>query len=182
MSKRSWIKLYCERTLDMLDNGWSTCDIGVWNLLLCIAGDGTYGDIGVIAIDKKRGLTDEQIASKLQFSRRNWHRYKDRFVTAKMITVHGNNVIEITNWKQYQSEYSRQKSYRFEQPQSYKGSYKPKLHPEKEKENREVRIKRKEKEKKKIVDNSTLKKNKDQELWGNNKKTGLTSIKDIEPF
>lgn len=113
MSSRNWIKIYCANWLQSEDLRSSPSDVrAVWIDLLCLAGVGAYGDVGVIKITPTVGIPDETLASILGIQVERWKEIKDFFSEKKMIKVHENNIIEILNWKTYQSEYHRQKPYR----------------------------------------------------------------------
>lgn len=149
MSRRTWIKIHCEPWLDKTVRKLNLAERGAWITLLTICGNGNYGDIGVIAgtylseetqndgqiCPTKRcncGISVHQMALSLDISVKQTKRYLDRFVHLEMITIDGDNVIRISNWTKYQSEYNRQKSYR----QGYKQSDNPKLHTESKKESK----------------------------------------------
>jgi len=89
---------------------------GVWIDVLVLAGSGSYGDLGLITLTAKQGVNDQDIASILTISMSKWKLCKRLFRDLDMIQVYnGNgykNVIKITNWSKYQSEYGRQKSYK----------------------------------------------------------------------
>ncbi|KKL25212.1 hypothetical protein LCGC14_2407530 [marine sediment metagenome] len=119
MSSRAWIKIYCAKVLNSDDISADLSALGAWIKLLCIAGNSNFGDIGVIKIDENVGYTDKQVGDLMKISCRQWRRYKDIFVTQERIQVTSKNIIIINNWRKYQSEYTRQKSYR--------QGYKPKL-------------------------------------------------------
>lgn len=106
MSRRTWIKIYCEGIMNMVHSDFSLSDIGVWTLLLSIAGNGNYGDIGVIAHTHNLGISVNDIARILGISVRQWYRYRDRFVNEGMITVTDTNVIIINNYGKYQAKFS----------------------------------------------------------------------------
>lgn len=112
MSKRSWIKIHCDKWLNGSINKTGIEERGVWISLLCIAGNSDFGDIGFLSITQNQGMIDHQIANIMNVSVKTWRKYKERFTLAERITLHPNNVIEINNWTQFQSEYTRQKSYR----------------------------------------------------------------------
>ena len=112
MSKRSWIKIHCDKWLNGSINKTGIEERGVWISLLCIAGNSDFGDIGFLCITQNEGMIDAQIARLLGVSVKTWRKYKERFTSADRITIHPNNIIEINNWNQFQSEYTRQKSYR----------------------------------------------------------------------
>lgn len=112
MGSRTWIKVYCDNWIvgSLRDE---TSEIrGVWIDLLVLAGSGQYGDTGEIKLRNGVGLTDRQIADIMHISLGLWRRAKMRFIEAKRINITPKGVITIINWRKYQSEYRRQKSYR----------------------------------------------------------------------
>ncbi|MEI7901179.1 MAG: phage replisome organizer N-terminal domain-containing protein [bacterium] len=111
MTHRTWVKIYCEGWLDGSIRAETPELRGVWVDILCLAGDLDGAD-GTICLAPGVGLTDAQIAARLQVDSRTWCRVKKQLVISGRINVQECNVISITKWKQYQSEYQRQKPYR----------------------------------------------------------------------
>lgn len=118
--RRNWIKLYVDQILggsmmDELKNDerWS------WIGLLLLAGDSRVE--GHVCVINNIGYTDEQICGLLDIPLKTFKKAKDKMIKHKKIKVLENNVIQIVNWKKYQSEYRRQKKYR--------DSYNQKLQP-----------------------------------------------------
>ena len=52
----------------------------LWITLLAIAGNGNYGDIGVIAHTYNLGISVTELARMLGISVRQWYRYRDKYV------------------------------------------------------------------------------------------------------
>ena len=116
MSKRAWIKIHCEQWLTGSMRNLGPFERAIWIDLLVLAGNGTYGDLGLISLTPKIGISDNDIASIVTISKAKWKTTKRLFRDLGMIEVWNTdgykNVIKIVNWNKYQSEYGRQKSYR----------------------------------------------------------------------
>lgn len=142
MGSRTWVKVYC--------NAWLTKSIsqeslelrGAWITLLCVAGNGQYGDDGVIKLVDEVGIPDLGLAKLLHISRQKWGVMKSKLIRDQRIRVDKNNIITILNWSKYQGEYQRQKPYR------ERGKLQPKVTSESDKAElpTETRDKRIEKE------------------------------------
>lgn len=87
----------------------------LWFAFLLLAGDSPYE--GKIALTEDMGYTDEQLGSMLKCDPGLIQRAKKVMVKYDKIKVLKNNIIQIVNWKKYQSEYQRQKPYRSEDGQ-----------------------------------------------------------------
>jgi hypothetical protein len=111
-TRRTWFKMYASQMLR-----GSTCqeleaaERWVWIGLLCLAADSPVD--GVICIGDELGYSDPQLASLLHVPLRVLKSAKEKCVGAGKIEVRPGNVIAIANWKKYQSEYSRQRKYRY---------------------------------------------------------------------
>jgi len=106
---RTWIKIYPDKTL----NGFSSLEEkGCWYTLLELCGIGVFHNDGEIAAIKNMGFMDAQLADLMRTDLKTWLKYKITFIERKMISVKPDNTIKITNWRRYQSEYSRQKPFR----------------------------------------------------------------------
>lgn len=81
--------------------------IGIWIKILSLAGINHRK--GFIGIADNLGYTDEQLQSLLGVKNNEWQGY---FIDKKALKRGKNNVFEVINWGQYQSEYERQKPYR----------------------------------------------------------------------
>jgi len=114
----------------------------VWFGFLLLAGDSAYE--GKISLTENIGYTDEQLGSLLKCDIQTIKNAKVKMLKYDKIEVFANNVIQIVNWKKYQSEYQRQKPYRGDEKLQEKVTPKSDKQIEKEIEIR----KRKEKEKK----------------------------------
>jgi len=82
----------------------------VWFGILLLAGDSAYE--GKIALTENMGYSDEQLGSMLKCDPILIKRAKKIMVKYDKIKILDNNIIQIVNWKRYQSEYQRQKPYR----------------------------------------------------------------------
>jgi len=128
MGHRTWIKLYCEKWLRGSLREDTPSVRGLWADILAMAGDFGYGEAGIIKVADRVGLTDEQLAGICCCPLEEWQQAKGRLVETDRIRVNEGNIIEITNWTNYQSEYQRQKPYRDQKvpvdPDKYtKGKY-----------------------------------------------------------
>ena len=112
MRSRKWIKLYCENWIEGTLREESPELRGIWADILALAGDGHYGDSGIIQLSNGIAYTDGQIAGILRISEELWGRSKNRLIDTNRIEITPNGAISIVNWSKYQSEYDRQKGYR----------------------------------------------------------------------
>jgi len=134
MPPRQWVKLWCRHTLEgsLRRDTYSDFEIeqlldgddrqnvlrimirGLWYDILCLAGDGKYGDIGEIKLSDSVGFTDEQIADVLNVPLSVWEWAKAELSQGDEARIHinGKNTIKVINWGKYQSDYQRQKPYR----------------------------------------------------------------------
>jgi hypothetical protein len=112
MGSRAWIKIWCRNWLEGTLREEPPDIRGVWADLLALAGDGHYGDSGVIKASDNLGFTDGQITDLLKIDPELWQRAKERLQDTDRIKITEKGIITITNWQKYQPEYSRQKPYR----------------------------------------------------------------------
>lgn len=112
MGHRRWFKVHAEKWLRGSMRDTTPQIRGTWIDVLALASDGFYGDEGVIAVAEGKGLSDSQIARVFNVSLEQWQEAKQFFLSTNMIRSSDDNVLEIVNWKVYQSEYQRQRSYR----------------------------------------------------------------------
>lgn len=112
MGSRTWIKIHCDKWFDGTIRQETPTLRGVWVDLMALAGSGRYGDTGEIKLADGVGLTDAQIAKILNIDAGTWADSKTRLLVTDRISSDAENVISITNWCKYQSEYERQKKYR----------------------------------------------------------------------
>ena len=117
MSTRTWIKIFCENWFGGSIRQESPLLRSVWVDVLALAG--RTGQTGRIALPGLSvGYTDGQLASIFHLTIDQWMECKELLSChpggeeENRITVSDGNVIEIINWSSYQSEYSRQRSYR----------------------------------------------------------------------
>lgn len=112
MSHRKWVKLFCDNWLrgSLAED---TLEVrALWAAVLALAGDGGYNTEGLIQVAPGIGYTDEQLARLFTAPLKTWMTAKNRLVETERISVIDNNVIHVTKWKHYQSEYDRQKRFR----------------------------------------------------------------------
>jgi len=112
MTRRTWIKVYCDKWLSGTIREEQPDVRSVWIDLLTLAGSGQFGDIGEVKLSNGVGLTDNQIAAILNINKALWRKAKQRFLQSDRIEITPRGAIRITNWSKYQSEYQRQKPYR----------------------------------------------------------------------
>lgn len=128
MSNRTWFKIYSDKWLGGTIREEAPEVRGIFVDLLALAATGEYGDSGIIALKNGVGMTDLQIQKMLSISKNQWQKAKKRLIFTERIAVNDANIIQILNWKKYQSEYERQKPYREKlQPkvttEGYRNSY-----------------------------------------------------------
>jgi hypothetical protein len=117
MGGRTWVKIFTDKWFEGTIRQESALVRGVFVDLLALAGK--LGDDGKIRLPGTTiGYTDLQVAAILNIGVPEWVQSKDRLSNHPIekenrITVTPDNVIEIINWGTYQSEYSRQKGYRY---------------------------------------------------------------------
>ena len=112
MGSRTWIKVYCDKWLEGTLRQESLELRGVWIGLLTLAGSGRYGDTGEVKLASNMGMSDGQIAAILSVDEEAWKRAKEQLIHSERISVTDGNVIHVSNWNRYQSEYERTKQYR----------------------------------------------------------------------
>lgn len=117
MSSRAWIKINCSRWFDGTIRKEPIEVRAIWADLLVLAGrTGQDGVIRLPGLDI--GYTDDQISAIFNVPICTWRKAKEQLSNhpggkqENRIRVTDGNVIEIIHWNAYQSEYSRQKSYR----------------------------------------------------------------------
>jgi len=99
--RRRWIKLWTQETLYGSTTSELTPEqIGVWHLLLCMAGDSP--DPGKICIAPNIGMTREQIALILKISPELLESTEKALLKHNKISKNGTGVIEINNFIKYQ--------------------------------------------------------------------------------
>lgn len=102
--RRTWIKLYVNQTLrESTFKELSPDERFVWFGFLLLAADSPT-DGGQIALGDDVGYTDSQLASILKCEVSLIVKAKKKLKTFEKIRVHKNGIIEIVNWKKYQSE------------------------------------------------------------------------------
>lgn len=134
MSSRTWVKLYCDHWLSGSLREETPELRGIWADLLALAGSGKYGDTGRISLQNDVGLSDSQFEKLLKITKYQWQKAKKRLILTERIAVNSANVATIINWKKYQSEYQRQRPYRYQklQPKVTTGSYTGDIEEDKE--------------------------------------------------
>jgi len=113
VGSRTWIKLYCDKWLEGSIRNETRELRGDFSDLLALAGSGRYGDTGEIKLADGVGFTDQQLAKILKIPLKGWIKTKKRLQETERIEVDSiTNIIKISNFGKYQSEYERQKSHR----------------------------------------------------------------------
>ena len=116
--RKLWIKVHVQGYLKSLRKGsLGKLDLeerAIWSGLLALAGDSAFP--GLITVTGNIGYSDDQLADALMTSKDAIRKSKKSMIREKMIKVDGVGNIKIVNWKQYQTEYERQKPYREKNP------------------------------------------------------------------
>jgi hypothetical protein len=118
--RRKWIKVYVDQCLrGTMTEELEPAERWVWFGLLLLAGDSPIE--GKIAISPNIGFEDHQLAELLHVDLKLFKKAKNKCIEFDKIRILPNNILEITNWKKYQSEYRRQKPYRQEKEEESPG-------------------------------------------------------------
>lgn len=121
MKRRTWFKIFCDGWLRGTIRKESAITRSVFVDLLAMAGDSAYGEDGVIKLADNVGFDDDSISAYLNIEKEQWIEAKNMlFFSPKnsderrieVIPLKVGFEIVILNWKKYQSDYSRTKSYR----------------------------------------------------------------------
>ena len=109
---RRWIRLWVNEFLHS-SAIWDLTDaeVGVFFKLLALAGSCRTDGL-IAAGDESRPYPDEWIATTLNIPMPLFNEAIKKLVDTQRIEVNGNG-ISICKWTEYQSEYDRQKPYRF---------------------------------------------------------------------
>ena len=107
----------------------------VWIGLLLLAGDSAFE--GQVSITKRKGYTTEQLADLLDVTVSAMDKGLQKMQEVGKIKLLSGNVIKISKWEKYQSEYNRQRKYRQKaneegsvpQEESYNQKLQPKVTP-----------------------------------------------------
>ena len=110
MGRRSWIKLYTNVVFGSTSKELLPAERWVWIGLLALAGD-SFID-GFVCISETIGYTSEQLADILSVDIEILTAALSKMTSTGKISIDAKNKRSILNWKKYQSEYDRQKSYR----------------------------------------------------------------------
>ena len=121
MTRRSWIKIHCDRWLRGSIRQEPAFIRAIFVDLIAMAGDSAYGNEGVIKLAENVGFTDEVLAGIIKVTKKEWQAAKKSLsdgpeTRIEIIELSSGYAVKIINWSKYQSEYNRQKSYK----QSYK--------------------------------------------------------------
>ena len=110
MGRRSWIKLYTNVVFGSTSKELLPAERWVWIGLLALAGDSVVD--GFVCLSETLGYTNEQLADILGVEIMVLAAALSKMSATGKIAIDPKNKISILNWKKYQSEYDRQKSYR----------------------------------------------------------------------
>lgn len=140
MTRRTWIKLYCDKWLRGSLRKEGPELRGIWADLLAMAGENSFGEEGTIELAKGVGFTDETLAGVLNIPVKLWRAVKGRLVDhpepgetrLEFYALGQGYGLRVLNWSRYKSEYSRQKPYRSMSP----------LHPPSEEREKKKEIER----------------------------------------
>jgi hypothetical protein len=110
VGRRSWIKLYTNVVFGSTSKELLPAERWVWIGLLALAGD-SFVD-GFVCLSETLGYTNEQLADILGVEIEVLAAALSKMTATGKIEIDPKNKISILNWKKYQSEYDRQKSYR----------------------------------------------------------------------
>ena len=109
--RRIWLKLYSLECLEgSIRYQLESDERGVWYDLLNLAN--ICSTPGVISDSDGRAYPLKFIANRLNIEEELLQRTLDKCKDEGRVKLNSHGVIEITNWKAYQSEYQRQKPYR----------------------------------------------------------------------
>lgn len=109
--KRTWVKFWVDECLDgTVREELEADERGVWYDLIIISARGRKA--GIISANETQAISRQRLAGILNISLELLERTLKKAVEQKRIKIDGAGLIEITNWKKYQSEYQRQKRYR----------------------------------------------------------------------
>ena len=109
--KRTWVKFWVNECLDGTAREELEADErGVWyDLIIYSARCRTPG---IISANEIQPISRQRLAGLLNISLELLERTLKKCVEQKRIKISETGLIEIVNWKKYQSEYQRQKKYR----------------------------------------------------------------------
>lgn len=127
---RRWCKLWC---LEYLDGSLGKEEptvraIFIACLALAALGD-SDGKIQFGSDSNYTPYTDQQIAMRFNIPLKAWLAVKTRLIERESIKVLDDGAIQIVNWRKYQSEYQRQKQYRYKGKVDAKPKEKPRERP-----------------------------------------------------
>lgn len=112
MGSRTWFKIYSDKWLDgsISKESWEVK--GLFIDLLALAASGRWGDQGIIQAKEGKGFPAEAMARILGSSAKKYRGLVKTLVNSGRVSVDSHDVLIITNWVKYQSEYTRQQIYR----------------------------------------------------------------------
>jgi uncharacterized phage protein (TIGR02220 family) len=109
--RRTWVKFFVNQILrGSMFNELEIDERFVWFGFILLCGDSPCD--GKICLTEDMGYTNEQIATLLKCDTELIDRSIAKLIEYDKIHILNNNIIEISKWKKYQSEYDRQKLYR----------------------------------------------------------------------
>ena len=150
MGSRAWFKVSIDRWLRGTIRDEPPEYRGLWIDLLALAGSSLYGDEGRVEVMPGVGLSQVQLSDGFKVQHALWAAFEQRMIETERITIDEKRVITICNWKNYQSEYQRQKQYRQAAKVTNEG-YNQRLQGEREREREREREKKETKQKKRTT-------------------------------
>ena len=112
----TWFKIHAKEWLTKSISGDPAGMQAVFTKLLALAALRDYGEWGKIHIPSTdMGYSDEQLEGLMKLTPEQWAEGKAYHIDSARIILRAGNLIEIVNWKEYQSEYQRQKPQRDQQ-------------------------------------------------------------------
>ena len=114
--RRNWIKVYVDQSLrGTMISELTAAERWAWIGILLMAGDSN--EDGRVFLRKNAkgeliGFSEPTISELLGLDINEFKSAKEKMIKYDKILIDKNNVIQVINWKKYQSEYQRQRPYR----------------------------------------------------------------------
>jgi len=112
MGARTWIKIYCDKWLEGSIRKETPAVRCLFTDLLALCGSGEFSDLGQIKVRNGVGFSKKQLGIVLGLNAILLKKCLKRLQQSGRITIDSTNILTITNWKTYQSEYERTKKHR----------------------------------------------------------------------
>ena len=156
MGRRTWFKIFALPWLSGSISEESLAVQGFFVKLLALAADSNFGEPGEICVGKNVGFSGKQFSKIVKISPKTGKKFLKILLKSHRISVNNSNIITICNWSLYQSEYSRQATYR-QNPDEYALAKEEKISNLKLQQKNLKSYKQKEKEKESIYKENILK-------------------------